>query len=75
MARLARWLQLACFGVAISMLGYCAFVVVDTWMFQKEERRQFETLLADRTFAPSPPAAYNRVIGILTCRVSGFPWW
>ena len=36
MARLARWLQLACFGVAISMLGYCAFVVVDTWMFRKK---------------------------------------
>jgi sortase A len=38
---------------------------VDTWIFQQEERRQFEKLLTDRTFAPSPPAEENGVIGIL----------
>lgn len=65
MKRLARWLQVVLFAAAIATLGYCAFVVVDTWMFQKEERRQFETLLADRTFAPSPPAAADGAIGIL----------
>jgi len=47
------------------MLAYCAFVLVDTWMFQKEQRRQFESLLTDRAAAASPPAAASGVIGLL----------
>jgi len=64
-----RWIQFALFAGAISLLGYCAFVVVDTWTFQNEERRQFEQLPTDRPLAParapSPPAADSGVIGIL----------
>jgi sortase A len=46
------------------MLGYCGFVLVDAWIFQKGERRQLERLLHDRpaardarrqTASPSPP--------------------
>src|ERR1700694_616289 len=29
------------------MLGYCGFVLTDTWIFQKAERRQLEQLLTD----------------------------
>jgi sortase A len=47
------------------MLAYCAFVVRDTWTFQNEERRRFEQSLADRAFAPSPPAAASGAIGML----------
>jgi sortase A len=60
-----RWLQLALFAGAISSLAYCAFVVVDTWTFQREQRRQFEDVLADRALATPPPAAESGVIGLL----------
>jgi sortase A len=62
---LVRWLRFALFAGAISLLAYCAFVVVDTWTFQKHERGQFERVLADRAFAAPPPAADSGVIGLL----------
>ncbi len=62
---LVRWLRIALFVGGISMLAYCAFVVVDTWTFQKDQRRQFESLLAHRTLAATMPAAANGVIGLL----------
>jgi sortase A len=43
-----RWIQIALFAVAISTLAYCGFVLEDTWTFQREERRQFDQLLAAR---------------------------
>jgi sortase A len=59
------------------MLAYCAFVLVDTWVFQKEQHRQFEKLLQDRQQANSraiqpsyptpaqdlPPGLTERLIG------------
>ncbi len=45
------------------MLAYCAFVVVDTWIFQREQRRQFEqSLRTDKaangeTLQPSRPTS------------------
>jgi sortase A len=36
--RWSRWLLLA---FAVGALGYCAFVVADTWLFQKEASLQF----------------------------------
>lgn len=60
-----RWLQLALFAGAISSLTYCAFVVVDTWTFQKEQRRQFENVLAGRALTTLLPAAESGVIGLL----------
>ncbi len=60
-----RWLRIALFAGAISMLAYCAFVVVDTWTFQKQQRRQFESVLADRALVTPPPVAANGVIGLL----------
>jgi sortase A len=42
------------------MLGYCGFVLADSWMFQNRERRLLEHLLHDRQAANSgaSPIAY-----------------
>jgi sortase A len=37
-----KWAQRGLFAGAIVMLGYCGFVVVDTWMFQHRERQSLE---------------------------------
>jgi len=48
------------------MLAYCAYAVVDTWTFQKDQRRQFESVLAHRSLAVTvPAAAATGVIGLL----------
>jgi len=60
-----RWIRRLVFACGVSLTAYCAFVVVDTWMFQKEQRRQFENLLTERASATSPPAAPKGVIGLL----------
>ena len=65
MKRCLRFFQIALFAGATCMLAYCAFVVVDTWIFQKEERHQFARMLADRASAVQPPAAASGVIGLL----------
>jgi sortase A len=65
MKSILRWLQLALFAGAVSMLAYCAFVVVGAWTFQKEQRRQFEQVLTGRVRTPAPAAATRGVIGIL----------
>jgi sortase A len=38
---------------------------VDTWAFQKEQRRQFESVLAHRSLAIEPAVAASGVIGLL----------
>jgi len=40
-----RGFRVVLFAGAIFMLAYCAFVLVDTWVFQREQRRQFEQSL------------------------------
>ena len=54
MRRLLRLFQLALGAVAVAMLGYCAFVLTDTWNFQSEASRAFDRQ-ALRPFRP--PAA------------------
>jgi sortase A len=46
-----RWIQGLLFAGAILMLGYCGFVLVDTWIFQKQESAALER------FVPKEPAA------------------
>jgi sortase A len=52
-----RWIlrsgQWALGGAAVLMLGYCVFVLADTWMFQNRERRLLEHMLHDRQAANS----------------------
>jgi sortase A len=75
--RTLRWTYGALLAAAVSMLGYCAYVLMDTWIFQKAERSHFDRLLAERprsngeagqTGSPAlpgnlPPAATNGLIG------------
>jgi sortase A len=35
-------------GAAVLMLGYCGFVLADTWMFQNRQRQLLDHLLQDR---------------------------
>lgn len=49
-----RWIQRALFAGAFLMLGYCGFVLADTWMFQREENRELTRLQADRPAAATP---------------------
>jgi sortase A len=65
MNSILRWTRRLLFAGAVAMLGCCAFVLVDTWIFQNSQRRQFETLLTDRASATSLPPAAHGVIGLL----------
>jgi sortase A len=62
------WVQRGLFAGAALMLGYCAFIVADTWMFQARERRQFAVILAGRIALPDspkelPPVAAGGLVG------------
>jgi sortase A len=48
--RILRWSQAALWAAAAGMLGYCAFVLADTWIFQREASQAF-----DRQLQPAPP--------------------
>jgi sortase A len=51
--RLLRSGQWVLGAAAVLMLGYCGFVLADTWMFQNRERRLLEHMLHDRQAANS----------------------
>jgi len=55
---LLRWSQRGLLACAVALLGYCAFVLVDTRVFQERESRAFQRLLEDRhaTAGDSPQA-------------------
>ena len=57
--RLLRWSQGVLLGCAAVTLGYCAFVLIDTRVFQGRESRDFQRLLEDQrvTGGDSPFAA------------------
>jgi sortase A len=58
--RILRWTQVILLASAVLMLGYCAFVLTDTMIFQHGERRKLERLLIERAprgSAKPPPAA------------------
>jgi sortase A len=49
--RILRWIQGLLFAGGILMLGYCGFVLADTWIFQARESAALER------FVPEEPAA------------------
>jgi sortase A len=49
--KLLRWSQRGLFACAVAMLGYCAFIVVDTRVFQERESRTLQRLLEDQRAA------------------------
>jgi sortase A len=46
--RVLQWTQRVLFAGAILMLGYCGFVLTDTWMFQRRETQDLERMLQDQ---------------------------
>ncbi len=75
--RILRWAQRVLLAAAVSLLGYCGFVLGDAWIFQKRESRNLERRLheeraasagAPQTASPtspqdSPAAATDGLIG------------
>ena len=55
---LLRWSQVALFAAGALALSYCAFVVVDSWYYQKREDREFRRLVHQEASA-KPPAKRN----------------
>lgn len=52
--RTLRWAQRALLAGAVSLLGYCAFVLLDSWLFQKQQGRDLDRLLQDERAASAP---------------------
>jgi sortase A len=73
--RILRWAQGVFLVSAISMVGYCAYVLLDTWQFQRVERLKLEKLLNNRIAfrAPRilPPTAAGGLIGRIEIRRLG----
>ena len=40
--RLLRWSQIGLLAGGAGMLGYCAFVLTDTWIYQRQASQQFD---------------------------------
>ena len=60
--RLLRWSQATLLAAAACLLGYCAFVLADTWNFQRQASHAF-----DRQLQPAPPPgpAADAIAGLL----------
>jgi sortase A len=69
--RILLWTQRVLFTVALSVLAYCGFVVLDAWNFQRAERRQFDAgetacvTNASPLLAKVGPAAEEDLIGLI----------
>jgi len=66
--RILRWTERGLITCAVVMLGYCGFVLLDTWAFQRREQRQLDQRLIGRIASPTsqkelPPAAAGGLIG------------
>jgi len=55
--RFLKWTQWTLFAGGILMLGYCGFVLVDTWVFQKQENAALEK------FVPQALVASPAIVG------------
>lgn len=51
LGRFLKWSQRVLFTCAVLLLGYCAFTLVDAWVFQRRESREIERLMLDRRAA------------------------
>lgn len=55
--RILRWSQAALLAAAAGMLGYCGFVLADTWIFQRQAGRVFDRLHLQPAALAGPGAA------------------
>jgi len=61
-----RWVQIALVAAGAGALGYCAFVLVDTWNFQREANGHFDPLHLQPAAPPSPGSgAMSSLVGRL----------
>ncbi|HEY3827085.1 MAG TPA: class D sortase [Bryobacteraceae bacterium] len=65
-----RWTRRLLIACGISLLTYCGFLLIDTWIFQRAEGRQLEQVLTARgettypvSLENSAPAASGGLIG------------
>jgi sortase A len=58
-------------GGSIAMFGWCAFDFGDSWLFQRNERRQFEQLLAGTHLSGTPSAVAPISLKPLPAAVTG----
>jgi sortase A len=52
-----RWSQFAVFAAALSILGYCAFVMVDAWAFERNQGQRLDEMLLTRKVSVAPASA------------------
>jgi sortase A len=61
---LVRWSRIALFSVGAGMLGYCGFVLADTWLYQEQAGQLFDRAHLERAALPGPGAsAANGLLG------------
>jgi sortase A len=61
-----KWTERALFTAACGLLGYCAVVFVNTWIFQSRERSQFERMVSNPPLPQErkfPPIVTGGMIG------------
>jgi len=63
--RVLRWSQRTFVAIGLATLGWCGYVRVDAWIFQRTGQRQFEGLRIERIRTPGklPPPASGGLIG------------
>jgi sortase A len=66
--RVLRWAQRVLFAVAILLLGYSGFVLVDTWIFQSRESAALERFVPER-----PATGVNSTAGLPASSVAVGP--
>jgi sortase A len=49
--RMLRWIQRVLLFSAVALLSYCAFVLLDSWIFQEQQARDLDRLLDDQRAA------------------------
>jgi sortase A len=54
--RILKWAQRALLACAILLLGYCGFVLLETWIFQRRETMDLDRLLSERRAATGSTA-------------------
>ncbi len=61
-----RWVQIILVAAAAAALGYCAFVLADTWNFQREANGHFDPLHLQPAAPPGPGSgAMSGLVGRL----------
>ena len=62
--KLTRWSRNVLLTAAAGMLGYCAFVLADTWMYQRQASQLFDRAHLQVAAIPSPGAdSTNGLLG------------